>query len=90
MDIHRRLDFAGFLLAGLMVILGVFAATASALRSNPPVSLVLVAPIGLMIAAIARWPFVMVHVGEWPTGHAIYSEREGGRVSITEKIGLTG
>jgi FtsH-binding integral membrane protein len=96
-DIHRRLGVAGFLLACLMVILGVLAATDSLVReggpagrdprffyivpltdmlifatlilfafrarSNPPAHkrLILVATIGLTIAAIARWPFVMVH-----------------------------
>jgi hypothetical protein len=96
-DIHRRLGIAGFLLACLMVILGVLAATDSLgreagpsgldakffyiipmtdmlifatlvffafrARSNPPAHkrLILVATIGLMIAAIARWPFVIVH-----------------------------
>jgi FtsH-binding integral membrane protein len=95
-DIHRRLGIAGFLLACLMVILGVLAATDSLgrgagpsgldakffyiipmtdmlifatlvffafrARSNPPAHkrLILVATIGLMIAAIARWPFVIV------------------------------
>lgn len=95
-DIHRRLGIAGFLLACLMAILGVLAATDSLVReagpaggdpkffyiipltdmlifatlvlfafrarSNPPAHkrLILVATIALMIAAIARWPFVIV------------------------------
>jgi FtsH-binding integral membrane protein len=95
-DIHRRLGIAGFLLACLMVILGVLAATDSLARgagpagrdpkffyivpltdmlifatliffafrarSNPAAHkrLILVATIGLTIAAIARWPFVFV------------------------------
>ena len=93
-DIHRRLGIAGFLLACLMVILGVLAATDSLVRnagpagrdprffyiipltdmlnfatltffayrnrSNPAAHkrLILVATIALMIAAIARWPYV--------------------------------
>jgi len=96
-DIHRRLGIAGFLLACLMVTLGVLAATDSLgrgtgpsgldakffyvipmtdmlifatlvffafrARSNPPAHkrLIFVATIGLLIAAIARWPFVLVH-----------------------------
>jgi hypothetical protein len=96
-DIHRRLGIAGFLLACLMVILGVLAATDSLVReaglagrdpkffyiipltdmlifavlvffafrarSNPPAHkrLILVATVALMIAAIARWPFALVH-----------------------------
>jgi FtsH-binding integral membrane protein len=96
-DIHRRLGIAGFLLACLMVTLGVLAATDSLdrgtgpsgldakffyvipmtdmlifatlvffafrARSNPPAHkrLIFVATIGLQIAAIARWPFVLVH-----------------------------
>ncbi len=50
-DIHRRLGIAGFLL---------FAFRA---RSNPPAHkrLILIATVALMIAAIARWPFSMVH-----------------------------
>ncbi len=35
-DVHRRLGIAGFLLAGLMVILGVLAATDSLVRSAGP------------------------------------------------------
>jgi FtsH-binding integral membrane protein len=96
-DIHRRLGIAGFLLACLMVILGVLAATDSLVReagppgrdpkffyiipltdmlvfatlvffafrarSNPPAHkrLILVATTALLIAAIARWPFAVVH-----------------------------
>ena len=96
-DIHRKLGIAGFLLACLMVTLGVLAATDSLgrgtgpsgldaqffyvipmtdmlifatlvfcafrYRSNPPAHkrLILVATTGLLIAAIARWPFVLVH-----------------------------
>ena len=95
-DIHRRLGIAGFLLAFLMVILGILAATdalvrqfppgrdpkaffiipttdmvifatlvffAFRARSNPPAHkrLILIATVALMIAAIARWPFSMVH-----------------------------
>ncbi len=95
-DIHRRLGIAGFLLACLMIILGVLAATDSLVRgagpaggdpkffyiipltdmlifatlvffafrarSNPAAHkrVILVATIGLTIAAIARWPFVFV------------------------------
>jgi FtsH-binding integral membrane protein len=93
-DIHRRLGIAGFLLACLMVILGVLAATDSLVRnanpagrdpkffyiipltdmlifatliffafrarSNPPAHkrLIFVGTVALMIAAIARWPFL--------------------------------
>lgn len=96
-DIHRKLGIAGFLLAGLMVTLGVLAATDSLsrgtgptgldaqffyvipmtdmlvfatlvfcafhFRSNPPAHkrLIFVATTGLLIAAIARWPFILVH-----------------------------
>ncbi len=95
-DIHRRLGIAGFLLACLMVILGILAAAdalvrqfppgrdpkaffiipttdmvifatlvffAFRARSNPPAHkrLILIATVALMIAAIARWPFSMVH-----------------------------
>jgi len=96
-DIHRRLGIAGFLLACLMVILGVLAATDSLVReagpagrdpkffyiipmsnmlvfatviffafrarSNPAAHkrLILVATTALLIAALARWPFVIVH-----------------------------
>ncbi len=96
-DIHRRLGIAGFLLACLMVVLGVLAATDSLVReagpagrdpkffyiiplsdmlifatviffafrarSNPPAHkrLILVGTVALMVAAIARWPFAMVH-----------------------------
>src|SRR5258707_7703354 len=91
-DLHRRLGMAGFLLACLMVILGVLAATDSLVRAAGPAGrdvqffyivpltdmlifsvliffairalpnpqahkrLILVATIGLLIAAIARWP----------------------------------
>ena len=91
-DIHRRLGIAGFLLACLMVILGVMAATDSLVRNGGPVGrdarafyivpvtdmlvfatliffayrarsnaavhkrVILIATIGLSIAAIARWP----------------------------------
>jgi hypothetical protein len=93
-DIHRRLGIAGFLLACLMVVMGVLAATDTLLRnggprgldplafyivpitdmvifatliffafrsrSNPATHkrLILIATIGLSIAAIARWPMV--------------------------------
>jgi hypothetical protein len=96
-DIHRHLGIAGFLLACLMVILGVLAATDSLVREAGPVGrdpkffyiipltdmlvfstligfafrarfnplahkrLILVATSGLMTAAIARWPFAVVH-----------------------------
>lgn len=96
-NIHRRLGIAGFLLACLMVILGVLAATDSLgrgtgpsgldakffyiipmtdmlifgtlvffafrARSNPPAHkrLIFVSTIALLIAAIARWPFAVVH-----------------------------
>jgi FtsH-binding integral membrane protein len=97
LDIHRRMGIAGFLLAGLMVLLGVLAATDSLAhrasptgldpkvfyivpltdmlifstlilfafreRRNPAAHkrLILIATIALMIAAIARWPFVFLH-----------------------------
>ncbi len=93
-DIHRRLGIAGFLLACLMVILGVMAATDTLVRSGGPPGrdprsfyivpvtdmlvfatliffafrarynaaahkrLILIATIGLSIAAIARWPMI--------------------------------
>jgi FtsH-binding integral membrane protein len=96
-DIHRRLGIAGFLLACLMVVVGVLAATdllvrgtgpqgrdsqffyiipltdmlifatlvffAFRARSNPPEHkrLIFVATTALLIAAIARWPFAIVH-----------------------------
>jgi FtsH-binding integral membrane protein len=99
-DIHRRLGIGGFLLACLMVILGVMAATDSLvrnagpagrdprsffivpttdmlvfatliffafrLRSNPAAHkrLILIATIGLSIAAIARWPMVHRNPGK--------------------------
>ena len=96
-DIHRRLGIAGFVLACLMVVLGVLAASdslvreAGAVRRDPksfyiiPLTdmlvfatlvffafrnrfnaaahkrLILIATTGLMIAAIARWPWAFVH-----------------------------
>jgi hypothetical protein len=96
-DIHRRLGIAGFLLACLMVVLGVMVATDSLVRgpgpvgrdprffyiiplsnilvfavviyfafrarSNPPAHkrLILIATTALLVAAIARWPWAMVH-----------------------------
>lgn len=99
-DIHRRLGIAGFLLACLMVILGVMAATDTLMRNASPPGrdprsfyivpmtdmvvfatliffafrarskpaehkrLILVATIGLSIAAIARWPLVHRNPGE--------------------------
>ena len=99
-DIHRRLGIAGFLLACLMVILGVMAATDTLIRNAGPPGrdpktfyivpmtdmvvfatliffafrarsrpashkrLLLVATIGLSIAAIARWPLVHRNAGE--------------------------
>jgi FtsH-binding integral membrane protein len=96
-DIHRRLGIAGFVLACLMVVLGVLAATdslvreAGAARRDPrffyiiPLTdmlvfatlvyfafrnrfnaaahkrLILIATTGLIIAAIARWPWAFVH-----------------------------
>src|SRR6266403_3227226 len=95
-DIHRRLGIAGFLLACLMVILGVLAATDALVRGAGPAGrdvqffyivpltdmlifavliffairarrnpqahkrLILVATIGLLIAAIARWPITFL------------------------------
>jgi len=95
--VHMRMGIAGFVLACLMVLVGVLAATNSLVRgfgggpgdakffyiipltdmlifatlvafaygarSNPPAHkrLILVATIALLIAAIARWPFVVVH-----------------------------
>ena len=99
-DIHRRLGIGGFLLACLMVILGVMAATDTLIRNAGPPGrdprsfyivpltdmvvfamlvffafrarrnpaehkrLILVATIGLSIAAIARWPLVHRSPGE--------------------------
>lgn len=93
-DIHRRLGIGGFLLACLMVILGVMAATDSLIRNAGPAGrdpkffyiipltdmlifgtliffafrsrsdsaahkrLIMVATTALLIAAIARWPFL--------------------------------
>jgi FtsH-binding integral membrane protein len=93
-DIHRRLGIAGFVLACLMVVLGVSAATDTLLRNGGPPGLdaqafyivpltdmvvfatliffafrnrsnsaahkrlILIATIGLSVAAIARWPMV--------------------------------
>jgi len=95
-DLHRRLGMVGFLLAGLMVILGVLAATDSLARASGPAGrdvqffyivpltdmlifavltffafrarrtpqahkrLIIVATIGLLIAAIARWPITFL------------------------------
>jgi FtsH-binding integral membrane protein len=95
-DIHRRLGIAGFLLASLMVVLGVLAATDSLARAAGPTDrdakffyivpltdmlifatlilfafrarrnpqahkrLLMVATIGLSIAAIARWPIAFL------------------------------
>jgi FtsH-binding integral membrane protein len=95
-DIHRRLGIAGFLLASLMVVLGVLAATDSLARAAGPTGrdakffyivpltdmlifatlilfafrarrnpqahkrLLMVATIGLSIAAIARWPIAFL------------------------------
>ncbi|HEY6267379.1 MAG TPA: hypothetical protein VIX11_03710 [Candidatus Acidoferrum sp.] len=95
-DLHRRLGIVGFLLAGLMVILGVLAATDSLARASGPAGrdvqffyivpltdmlifavltffafrarrtpqahkrLIIVATIGLLIAAIARWPITFL------------------------------
>lgn len=96
-DLHRRLGIAGFLLACLMVVLGVMAATDSLVRSagpvgrdplffyiiplsnifvfgtviffafrarsNPPAHkrLILIATTALLVAALARWPWAVVH-----------------------------
>ncbi|MDP9146030.1 MAG: hypothetical protein M3N22_00090 [Acidobacteriota bacterium] len=96
-DIHRRMGIFGFLLACLMVVVGVVAATDSLSRSASPPSIdaktfyiipmtdilvfsvlvffafrerfnpaahkriIIIATIGIMLAAIARWPFAMVH-----------------------------
>ncbi len=96
-DIHRRLGIAGFLLACLMIVLGVLAATEALSRPNSPSGIdvktfyiipmtdilifavlvfsafrarfnpsahkriILIATIGIMIAAISRWPFALVH-----------------------------
>jgi FtsH-binding integral membrane protein len=96
-DIHRRLGIAGFLLACLMVIVGVWAATDRLARGTAPPGLdtyffyiipvtdmlifatlvffafwmrsdssthkriIYVATTGLLIAAIARWPWALVH-----------------------------
>jgi len=94
---HRQVGIAGFLLACLMVVLGVLAATDSLVREAGPPGrdprffyiipltdmlifatliffafrarsdspahkrLILVGTVSLMIAAIARWPFAVVH-----------------------------
>lgn len=94
-DIHRRLGIAGFLLACLMVVLGVLAGTNALSRGFSPPGLdpktfyvipigdmlifsvlvfsafrarfhpaahkriILIATTGLMIAAVARWPFAI-------------------------------
>lgn len=96
-DIHRRLGIAGFLLACLMVVVGVLAATDKLARSSAPPGLdpktffiipitdmlifsvlvfcafrarfnpaaherlILIATTSLMVAAIARWPFAVIH-----------------------------
>jgi hypothetical protein len=96
-DIHRRLGIAGLVLACLMVIVGVMAATDSLVRHAGPVGrdplffyiipltdmlvfatlivfafrnrlnsaahkrLIYVATSGILIAAIARWPWSFVH-----------------------------
>lgn len=96
-DIHRRLGIAGFLLACLMVVLGVLAATDSLVRRHAPPGLdpkvfyiipmsqvlifaalvffayrarfdssahkrlIYIATTGLLVAAIARWPFAFSH-----------------------------
>ena len=96
-DIHRRLGIAGFLLACLMVVVGVWAATDALARSSGPLGIdvktfyiipitdmlifgvlmffayrarfnatahkriIIVATVALMIAAIGRWPFALVH-----------------------------
>jgi len=94
-DIHRRLGIAGFLLACLMLLLGVWAATDSLVRNAAPAAgrdpkffyiipltdmlifstliffafrkrsdpaahkrLIFIGTVALMIAAIARWPFL--------------------------------
>lgn len=107
-DIHRRLGVAGFLLACLMVVLGVLAATDSLVRqagpggrdpktfylvpltdmlifatlvffafrarSDPPAHkrLILIATIGLTIAAIARWPLALVNKDPVAAGRFSY------------------
>jgi hypothetical protein len=107
-DIHRRLGIAGFLLACLMVVLGVLAATDSLVReagpagrdpkffyiiplsnmvifatviffafrarTNPPAHkrLIFVGTVALMVAAIARWPFAMVHRNAVAAGRFSY------------------
>jgi FtsH-binding integral membrane protein len=96
-DIHRRIGIAGFLLACLMVVVGVWAGTNALGRDfHPPgvdaktfyiipmtdmlifavliffayrgrfnsaahKRIIIVATVALMIAAVARWPFAMVH-----------------------------
>ena len=108
-DIHRRLGIAGFVLACLMVVLGVLAATDSlvresgAARRDPrffyiiPLTdmlvfatlvffafrnrfnaaahkrLILIATTGLMIAAIARWPWAFVHRQNLKAALIVYS-----------------
>jgi len=96
-DLHRRLGIAGFLLACLMVVLGVLAATDALARGFAPPGadpyffyvipmtqmlvfatliffafrarfdspthkrIIYVATAGLLVAAIARWPWHLVH-----------------------------
>jgi len=107
-DIHRRLGIAGFLLACLMVVLGVMAATDALVREAGPVGrdakffyiiplsdillfailiffafrnrlnpaahkrLMFVATSGLLIAAIARWPFAFVNRNAPRAGLVVY------------------
>src|SRR5216684_1692373 len=72
-DIHRRLGIAGFLLACLMVILGVLAATDSLVReAGPPgrdPKFFYIIP--LFISAISLWPFSVVH--RYPLIGALFS-----------------
>ena len=108
-DIHRRLGIAGFVLACLMVVVGVLAATDSLMRRAGPVGrdpqfffiipltdmvvfatlialafrnrtnpavhkrLIYVATSGILIAAIARWPWALVHRQAVHAAYVVYA-----------------
>jgi FtsH-binding integral membrane protein len=108
-DIHRRLGIAGFVLACLMVIVGVSAGTDSLVRRGGPVGrdplffyivpltdmlvfstlialafrnrsnsavhkrLIYVATSGIIIAAIARWPWSFVHRNALHAAYVVYA-----------------
>src|SRR5215470_1682814 len=107
-DIHRRLGIAGFVLACLMVIVGLLAATDSLVRHGGPPGrdsqfffiipvtdtvvfatliflafrnrsnsavhkrLIYVATSALLIAAVARWPWHMVHRNAPRAAYVVY------------------